>query len=114
MGYPPLPPNRPTSFRATVHGTVFGGRSALLDRVRPGDEVLLIPGPPTDDEPGVWVHMPGGDVIGHLPPEIEQWLARWLLLGGRAVAHAVRVKGPEEPSWNRLLVEVVLAPGGHI
>jgi len=103
---PPLPPHRPSCFRSTVHGTVFGNRAALLERVRPGDELVLVPGPPVDDEPGVWVHLPGGDVLGHLPPEIECWLGRWLLAGGRARATAVKVKGQDEPSWRRLLLEV--------
>lgn len=68
--------------------------------------MVLVPGPPVDDEPGVWVHLPGGDLVGHLPPEIECWLARWLLAGGTARARAVKVRGEEEPSWRRLLVEV--------
>jgi hypothetical protein len=110
MSCPPLPADRPACFRTTVHGTVFCDRASHLDRLRPGDELVLIPGPPTDDEPGVWVHMPGGDVIGHLPPEIECWLCRWLLAGGRARARAVRVKGHETPSWRRLLIEVTCAP----
>jgi hypothetical protein len=106
---PPLPPERPPCFRATVHGTVFGERAIHLDRLRAGDEVLLIPGPPLDDEPGIWVHLPGGDVIGHLPPEIETWLAPWMLRGGRASARAVRVSGADTPSWRRVLLEVELA-----
>jgi hypothetical protein len=105
---PPLPPERPSCFRATVHGTVFARRATHLDRLRAGDEVLLIPGPPVDDDPGIWVHMPGGDVIGHLPPEIECWLAPWMLRGGQATARAVRVSGADTPSWRRVLLEVEL------
>jgi hypothetical protein len=105
---PPLPPERPQCFRATVHGTVFGERAARLSELNPGDELLLLPGPPTDDEPGCWVHTREGDVIGHLPPEIEFWLAPWMLRGGRATATAVRVSSPETPSWRRLLLEVRL------
>jgi hypothetical protein len=108
MTVPPLPPDRPVCFRATVHGTVFCDRSAHLRSLHPGDDLVLIPGPPTDDEPGVWVHMKGGDVIGHLPPEIELWLSPWLLRGGKASARAVRVEGDDVPSWRRLLVEVRL------
>ncbi|HSJ08762.1 MAG TPA: hypothetical protein VK928_02585 [Longimicrobiales bacterium] len=91
-----------------MHGTIFGERSALLDSLRAGDEVLLIPGPPVDDDPGIWVHTRGGDVIGHLPPEIEYWLTPWMLRGGRAAARAVRVSGSDTPSWRRVLIEVSL------
>lgn len=103
---PPLPPDRPACFRSTVHGTVFCNRATHLEQLRPGDELLLVPGPPVEDDPGVWVHLPGGDVVGHLPPEIECWLARWLLAGGRARARAVKVRGQDQPSWRRLLLEV--------
>jgi hypothetical protein len=103
---PPLPPHCPARFRATVHGTVFEDRSRHLGRIHAGDEVLLIPGPPVDEEPGIWVHLPGGDLIGHLPPEIETWLAPWMLRGGRVTARAIRVSGADVPSWRRLLIEV--------
>jgi hypothetical protein len=103
---PPLPPESPTCFRATVHGTVFGERTLHLSRVHEGDELLLLPGPPLDDDPGVWVHLPSGDVLGHLPPEIEAWLTPWMLRGGRATARALRVRGDDVPSWRRLLIEV--------
>jgi hypothetical protein len=109
---PPLPPERPACFRATVHGTVFGERAAHLDNLHAGDEVLLIPGPPVDDDPGIWVHTPGGDVIGHLPPEIEFWLAPWMLRGGQARARALRVSGADTPSWRRVLLEVQLTTDG--
>jgi len=96
----------PHEFRATVHGTVFADRADHLERLQPGDELILIPDPPLDDAPGVWVHVPDGDLLGHLPPEIEAWLAPWMLRGGRARARAVRVKGADTPSWRRLLIEV--------
>lgn len=103
---PPFPPNRPPRFRATVHGTVFARRAECVDSLAEGDELLLLPGVPLDDEPGVWVHLRDGDLVGHLPPEIEHWLAPWLLRGGRAVAHAVHVCGADVPSWKRLVIEV--------
>lgn len=106
---PPLPPRSAPRFRTTVHGTVFCERSAQLERVHAGDELLLLPGPPIDDEPGVWVHRQGGELLGHLPPEIEAWLTPWLLRGGRATARAVRVSGDDTPSWRRLLIEVCCA-----
>ena len=108
-GRNPLPPHRPTCFRATVHGTVFADRAKHLSRVQAGDELIIVPGPPTDDEPGIWVHLPGGDLLGHLPPEIEQWLAPWMLRGGRATARAVKVERGDAPSWRRLLIEVTCA-----
>ena len=103
---PPLPPETPPCFRTTVHGTVFGERAALLDRLSENDELLLLPGPPLDDEPGVWVHLPGGELIGHLPPEIEVRLSPWMRRGGHATARVVRVSGTDVPSWRRLLIEV--------
>jgi hypothetical protein len=103
---PALPPDRPRHFFATVHGTVFGDRPRSVDALEAGDELVLLPDPPVTDDPGVWVHGQGGDLIGHLPPEIEVWLAPWLLRGGRASARAVRVSGDEVPSWRRVLIEV--------
>lgn len=103
---PPYPTDRPPCFRTTVHGTVFGARTAVLEHLTDGEELLLIPGPPLEDDPGVWVHRAGGDLVGHLPPEIERWLAPWLLRGGRARARALRVRGSDVPSWRRLLIEV--------
>ena len=38
---PPLPPERPPCFRATVHGTVFADRASHISRLHAGDEVLL-------------------------------------------------------------------------
>lgn len=103
---PSLPPQRPDRFRATVHGVVFGERSRHLHRISEGDELFLIPDPPVTNEPGVWVHLPGGDLVGHLPPEIACWLAPWILRGGHATARALRVSGTDTPSWRRLLIEV--------
>lgn len=103
---PPLPPHRPAQFRATVHGTIFGDRTRHLEHLHAGDELMLLPDPPVDDDPGIWVHAPSGDPVGHLPPEIEQWLGPWMLRGGRATARALRVSGAETPSWRRLLIEV--------
>jgi hypothetical protein len=101
-----LPPHCPDTFRATVHGTVFGHRSGHLEELEAGDRLLLIPDPPGEDDPAVWVHLPAGDPVGHLPPEINAWLAPWLLHGGAAVATTVRVRGTDTPSWKRLLIEV--------
>lgn len=101
-----FPAERPLCFRATVHGTVFGTRSEHLDELAEGDHLLLIPDPPGEDDPAVWVHLPTGDPVGHLPPEIGSWLAPWLLRGGAASATALRVGGSDVPSWKRLVIEV--------
>lgn len=103
---PPLPPEYPDRFIATVHGTVFCERSEQVDALRAGDELVLLPDPPVTEEPGVWVHARDGAIVGHLPPEIELWLGPWMLRGGSATATAVRVSGADVPSWRRLLIEV--------
>lgn len=103
---PALPPERPEHFFATVHGTVFGERARCVDDLEAGDELVLLPDPPIEEDPGVWVHGREGDLIGHLPPEIGSWLAPWILRGGRVQARAVRVSGDEVPSWRRVLIEV--------
>jgi hypothetical protein len=103
---PPLPQGAPRRFRSTVHGTVFAGRDRHLERMRAGDRVVLIPDPPGQDAPEVWVHLESGDPVGHLPPEISSWLAPWMRSGGSAQAHAVKVEGSDAPSWRRLVLEV--------
>lgn len=103
---PPIPDSQPATFRTSVHGTVFGGRASIVDKVAPGDELILIPDPPMEDDPEVWVHSQTGDPLGHLPPEINRWLAPWLLRGGHAKATAVRVHGNDVPSYKRLIIEV--------
>lgn len=102
----PFPQGRPRQFRSTVHGTVFAGRDRHLERMHDGDRVVLIPDPPGQEDPEVWVHLESGDPVGHLPPEISSWLVPWMRSGGKAVARALRVHGSEVPSWRRLLVEV--------
>jgi hypothetical protein len=105
-GAPPLPIGCPSQFRATVHGTVFAGRDRLVSAMHAGDRVVLIPDPPGQTDPEVWVHLESGDPVGHLPPEISCWLWAWLSEGGAASAVALKVHGSDTPSWRRLLVEV--------
>jgi hypothetical protein len=107
----PFPEGCPRSFRATVHGTVFGGRERYLGDVHDGDAIRLVPDPPGQDDPGVWVHLGTGQPIGHLPPEIAAWLWPWLSGGGVAEARAVRVGGEEVPSWRRVVIEVSCRTG---
>jgi hypothetical protein len=108
---PPLPGGQPPTFRTTVHGTLFGERAVHVAAVVQGDELILIPDPPMEEDPAVWVHARGGEPLGHLPPEINKWLAPWLQRGGGATATAVRVHGTDVPSWKRLIVEVQCAQG---
>ena len=105
-GVPPLPKGCPRRFRSTVHGTVFAGRDRHLSAMHPGDRVVLIPDPPGQTDPEVWVHLESGDPVGHLPPEISSWLWWWLRRGGEVSAVALSVHGSDTPSWRRLLVEV--------
>ena len=96
--------------RTNVHGTVFAARFDVISRLQPGDRLLLVPDPLQDDEtPAVWVHVPGGDVLGHVPVQVAAWLAPWMLAGARCRATVVQVLGPEVESWNRIAIE--LDPG---
>lgn len=93
-------------FRATVLGTVFGDRTAVVHRLQPGDRLILVPDPPGTDEPNVWVHARGGDVVGHLSPTIGEWLVPWMLEGGRCGAHVEKVGSDDVASWRRLVITV--------
>jgi hypothetical protein len=86
---------------------VFAGRDRHLDEVQVGDPVALLPDPPGQDDPEVWVHVASGDPIGHLPREISGWLCPWMQGGGRVQARAVKVGGDDVPSWRRVVLEVV-------
>src|SRR5688500_6349130 len=71
--------DHPSTFRTTVHGTVFGERAARVEALRPGTALLLIPDPPMEENPSVWVHSTEGDPLGHLPADINSWLVPWML-----------------------------------
>ncbi|WP_423924581.1 hypothetical protein [Candidatus Palauibacter sp.] len=101
-----LPPLGAPVFRATVHGLAFEDRARHLDTVSPREELLLIPDPPGGQPDDVWVHVPAGDPVGHLPREIGAWLAPWMRRGGSARVQVLKVGPESEPSWRRLLVEV--------
>ena len=111
---PPSVPPHDEHFRTAVYGTVFGHRMDVVHRLHEGDRLILVPDPPGTDNPFVWVHAPGGDVVGHLPGTISHWLAPWMLAGGRARASVDKLKGDDVASWRRLIIEVqcyVEAPG---
>lgn len=101
----------PSAFRSTLHGTVFAGRERLLDDLHDGDPVVVVPDPPGADDPEVWIHLQSGEPVGHLPPEICQWLWPRLQQGERATATALRVHGEDAPSWRRVVIEVELGSG---
>jgi hypothetical protein len=100
-----IPPGS-REFSTPVYGTVFGGRSSVLQRLKPGDRLILVPDPSGIANPHVWVHAPGGDVIGHLSPDVNSWLVSWMLAGERYGAEVTHVGGNNEASWKRLVITV--------
>lgn len=101
-----LPRDAAPVFRATVHGLPFGDRARHLAGVEPTQALLLVPDPPGAEVEDVWVHLQRGDLLGHLPREIGNWLAPWMRQGGAARARVLKVGDESVPSWKRLLVEV--------
>lgn len=104
------PPPYPEPFHTAVQGTIFARRSMVVDRLRAGDPLILVPDPPGTGAPAVWVHARGGDVVGHLPLQIAAWLSPWMLAGGRCGAVVSRVSGDDVASWERLVIEVRCHP----
>ncbi len=98
-----------SEFRTAVYGTVFANRATVVQRLRPGDPLILVPDPPGIDEPNVWVHAVGGDVIGHLSPDLNSWLVPWMLAGHRSRAVVAQVGGADVASWKRLVIDVSCA-----
>jgi hypothetical protein len=101
------PPYVP-EFRSAVYGTVFGQRMSVVHRLHAGDRLILVPDPPGTDNPAVWVHASGGDVVGHLPYTLSHWLVPWMLDGGRCRAQVERVGTDDEESWRRVVIRVEL------
>jgi len=93
-------------FLTPVYGTVFGQRSAVVERLKQGDQLILVPDPPGIDEPNVWVHARGGDVVGHLSPDVNSWLVPSMLAGERYGAEVSRIAGHDVASWKRLVITV--------
>ena len=93
-------------FQAPVYGTVFARRSEVVHRLHEGDRLILVPDPPGAYPPTVWVHACGGDVVGHLSPDINSWLAPWMLSGSCYAAEVAAVRGDEVASYKRLLITV--------
>ncbi|NUO40317.1 MAG: hypothetical protein HOQ17_04800 [Gemmatimonadaceae bacterium] len=94
------------AFETPVYGTVFAQRAAVVRRLKEGDQLILVPDPPGVDEPSVWVHAPGGDVVGHLSPDVNRWMAPRMLGGARYGASVRSVGEPDTASWKRLVITV--------
>lgn len=101
-------PPRVDEFHTAVYGTVFGRRMDVVHRLHAGDRLILVPDPPGTENPAVWVHASGGDVVGHLPYAISDWLVPWMLDGGRCRAEVERVGTDDVASWRRLIIRVSL------
>ncbi|HEX6535109.1 MAG TPA: hypothetical protein VF041_10950 [Gemmatimonadaceae bacterium] len=99
-------PPHADEFRSAVYGTVFGQRMDVVHRLRAGDRLILVPDPPGTDNPAVWVHASGGDVIGHLPFAVSRRLVTWMLEGGRCRASVEKVGTDDVASWRRLIIRV--------
>lgn len=109
-------------FETSVYGTIFADRATAVARLRAGDALILVPDPAVVDdtsaerapaspplvieEAKVWVHAPGGDVVGHLSPDINRWLVPRMLRGDRYGAVTRSVGDPSRESWRRLVIEV--------
>jgi hypothetical protein len=93
-------------FQTHVYGTVFADRAGVVSRLQPGDRLILVPDPPGTRDPSVWVHAAGGDVVGHLAPDINRWLVPLMLAGRRCGAEVTAVAGADAPSWRRLVITI--------
>jgi len=93
-------------FTTPVYGTVFARRSEVVHRLHAGDPLILVPDPPDAEPAHVWVHAPGGDVVGHLSPDVNGWLAPTMFNGARYGAEVTDVRGDDVESWKRLVITV--------
>lgn len=93
-------------FSTPVYGTVFARRTEVVHRLHPGDRLILVPDPPGTYPPNVWVHARGGDVVGHLSPDVSSWLSPWMLAGSCYGAEVEEVRGDDVASWKRLVISV--------
>src|SRR4051812_29472554 len=91
-------------FDVPVYGTIFGARRTAVQRLQPGDRLILVPDPAGVEDPSVWVHAIGGDVIGHLSPDINRWLVPRMLNGARYSAVTKSIGGETTESWRRLVI----------
>lgn len=78
----------------------------MVHRLRPGDRLILVPDPPGTNPLWVWVHARGGDLVGHLSPDLNSWLAPAMLDGECYAATVSEVFGDDVASWRRLTISV--------
>ncbi|MEO7455821.1 MAG: hypothetical protein ABIY52_06120 [Gemmatimonadaceae bacterium] len=97
---------RARRFDAPVYGTIFAARAAAVARLAVGHQLILVPDPAGVDHPSVWVHAPGGDVVGHFAPDINRWMVAEMLSGVRYSASVHTVAGTGTESWKKLVVSV--------
>jgi len=93
-------------FVTPVYGTVFGTRAVVVQRLKVGDQLILVPDPPGVEHACVWVHAPGGDVLGHLSPDLNRWMVPDMLSGARYGASVQQVAQQDTESWRRLMIFV--------
>lgn len=93
-------------FSTPVYGTVFARRTEVVHRLTPGDRLILVPDPPGTEPATVWVHARGGDVVGHLSPDVNSWLAPSMLAGCCYGGEVEEVRGDDVASWKRLVITV--------
>lgn len=95
-----------SDFVAYLYGSVFAERAEAVRRLGVGDALILVPDPPGVDEPTVWVHAPGGAVLGHLSPDVSLWLVPLMLEGRRYGATVEALAGEDVESWKRVQLRV--------
>ena len=104
-GMATIQPDEPR-FDVAVYGTIFGDRRITVQRLDVGDRLILVPDPAGVEDPSVWVHATGGDVVGHLSPDVNRWLVPRMLAGGRYSAAVKSVGGEATESWTRLVITI--------
>ncbi len=83
-----------------------GERRTAVQRLNCGDRLILVPDPDGVENPSVWVHAIGGDVIGHLSPDVNRWLVPKMLDGARYSAVVKELGANEAESWKRLVITI--------
>ena len=93
-------------FSTALRGSIFGHRAEIAKRLRAGDSLILVPDPPGVDEPAVGVHVRGGDLVGHLAPDVNAWLVPLLRDGGCCQATVAKINSEETESWKRIIIDI--------